>query len=114
MENKIVMRLSAGIGALACILLAGVTAAHAGEQGEYFLPAGTNASENAVKRIALKSDGKAIVDMMGTTVAATYAVDGDKVIITNQQGQVGVFTQDGHGCLDGEAIIGGHEKLCKK
>ncbi len=60
--------------------------------------AGTYKDRQGVTTYTFESDGRAAVSVLGTTVAAEYKLDGDKVLLTSPQGTV-VLTRHGKSLL---------------
>ena len=49
---------------------------------------GTYADADNVTAYAFQDDGRATISVLGTTVAAEYTLDGDRVLVTSAQGTV--------------------------
>ncbi len=54
---------------------------------------GTYADEAGITRYEFAAHGRVRVSVLGTTVAAQYRLDGERVFVTSPQGTV-VFTRD--------------------
>lgn len=66
-------------------LLGGVLLAASGCSGAL---TGTYQDEAGETSYEFRSDGRASISMLGTTVDAEYRLDGDKVLVTSPQGTV--------------------------